>query len=139
MGADEYTAVAGGSLKLKGVKDSKIDKKKKKKRRQLEDDSSKEPAKPAKGQVEEFDTDGASKPNEWTLRDALAEEDAEHEDTPIGAGKTEAERRHEERRRKRVSHSVTLLNSNFYENNLPDLKSVTAAGRKIEARRCQNT
>ena len=133
MGADEYTAAASGSLKLKGVKDSKIDKKKKKKRRQLEDDSLKEPAKIAKGQVEEFDTDGASKPNERTLGDALAEEDAESDCTPIGAGKTEAERRHEERRRKRVSRSASFLYSIYRESGLPDLELATAVGRKIKA------
>ena len=133
MGADEYAAVASGSLKLKGVKDSKIDKKKKKKRKQVEDDPSKEPAEIAKGQGELLDTNAASKPSERTLGEALAEEDAENEGRPLGAGKTEAERRHEERRRKRVSCSASLLYSVYLASDLPDRDLVIAVRRKVKA------
>jgi protein FAM32A len=90
MPTDDYTPITRGSLKLKGVKDSKIDKKKKKKKKTEDSDSISKSA-----EVVASDKDG---------EDALgAEGSAEKPPTThTGAGKTEAERRHEEMRRKRV-------------------------------------
>ena len=104
MVIDDYTSAAGGSLKLKGVKDSKIDKKKKKKKKtQPEDNPTKGSATSDLNQDEDPTHSADSDSRRKMLGNALAEEDGENEGRPLGAGKTEAERRHEERRRKRVS------------------------------------
>ncbi len=103
MPADDYTPPIRGALKLKGVKDSKIDKKKKKKRKAAEDSDvpskSKEPA--------TTDQDGDEKTGE-------SEELEELGAVVMGSGKTGAEMRHEEMKRKRVRdspHIVTLYTS----------------------------
>ena len=84
---DEYAAATGGTLKLKGVQGSKIDKKKKKKKKEEE-------ATPATPH-------GAADVTEsGTAADA---ESRDEHDGAANVGKTEAERRHEEMRRKRVS------------------------------------
>ena len=104
MGSGDYTAVTNGALKLKGVKGSRIDKPKKKKKRAKESTPTDQPKDTADGS----DVEGAGKDLgnelEKTLKKALDEELADPEDgeSTLGVGKTEAERRHEERRRKRV-------------------------------------
>ncbi|MCJ1251091.1 hypothetical protein MMC30_008322 [Trapelia coarctata] len=100
MGTEDYTASIGGSLKLKGVKDSKVTKHKGKKKHK---------------KPKEEQNDGApegAKTKEQALDRALAseeekekEDDAETQEDIRGVGKTEAEKRHEERRRKRVGPS----------------------------------
>ncbi|KAI9791533.1 MAG: hypothetical protein M1833_001517 [Piccolia ochrophora] len=91
MGKDEYAA-AGGSLKLKGVKDSKIFKKKKKNKAPKD---------------EERPSPGLGQDTEKTLEDAqvsLSDEDIHRSLDKADElnGKTETERRHEEARRKRL-------------------------------------
>jgi protein FAM32A len=97
MGSDDYSAAVGGGLKLKGSKPSGVTKKKKK-------DKDK-----SKSNVE------ADDPRAAALHKALADEEkasaeeqldvgkeGEEEDYDAGSNKTEAERKYEEMRRKRV-------------------------------------
>ena len=109
MGTEDYTAVTGGSLKLKGVKGSRIEKQKKKKKRTKDAEStntSKDTDRTSN--VEESKEVEAGNSREAALRKALNEELAnpQDEEGSQGVGKTEAERRHEERKRKRVSSSL---------------------------------
>ena len=112
MPADEYATATGGSLKLKGVnpssKVSKSHKKKKKKPKAEEPSSS--------SNLEESTENGLDdslktiREPETADEDALAreksekmiEEDLEAEISARASGKTEAELRHEEHRRRRV-------------------------------------
>lgn len=93
MPSSDYTTTGGG-LKLKGAKEAGIDKKRKTKK-----------AKPAET---EDKTAEAAKEEQTALQKALAEEEkAEEADIQLSKeanelGKTEAQKRHEERRRKRV-------------------------------------
>ena len=104
MGTEEYTTSVGGSLKLKGVKDSKVTKHKGKKK-------SKKPKEDQKDSVAE-----GARTKEQALDRALAseeekeeEDDAQRQEEIRGVGKTEVEKRHDERRRKRVGHPAALL------------------------------
>jgi protein FAM32A len=90
MGSDDYSSAIGGGLKLKGAKPAGINKKKKKNK--------------SKDKV----TEGASESKKSALQKALEDEEADvraedSEEGSMGDGKTEAERKHEEMRRKRVS------------------------------------
>jgi protein FAM32A len=97
MAKEDYSATPGGSLKLKGVKDSKVHKKQKRKR-------------PKNGESDE--ATAHEEAEEQSLENALAsEEDKEIKDPLLkdgqpskGSGKTEAEKRYEERRQKRVCY-----------------------------------
>ena len=119
MGKDDYTSTGGG-LKLKGVKGGGIDKHKKKKKKTRdtdEPDATRDVAKFATDLRSEEDrvndSAGTEKPldpadseskqaavMENELATAMAEREAKSGSQSI---KTEAERRHEEMRRKRVS------------------------------------
>lgn len=106
MPSSEYTTTGGG-LKLKGAKNAGVDKKKKKKK----------PSASADKPVEDAAETGPSS-TKLDLQNALRDEDDEDEkaatanedivttQTPRDAptfAKTEAERKYDERRRKRVS------------------------------------
>ncbi|KAI9678059.1 MAG: hypothetical protein M1817_006003 [Caeruleum heppii] len=99
MGGGEYAAVTGGSLKLKGFADSKIDKKRKKKKK----------AAPEKQIIStEDDVQGVPSPtskegviNKDEVPEISGDEDTINVDEAAYLGKTEAEKRHEEMRRKR--------------------------------------
>jgi protein FAM32A len=104
MGTEDYTASVGGSLKLKGVKDSKVTKHKSKKNNKKPKDEQSDNA-----------TEGA-KTREQALNRALASEeekeerdDEQRQEEIGGIGKTEAERRHDERRRKRVGCPLMFI------------------------------
>ena len=96
MPSSDYTNAIGGGLKLKGAKDAGVDKKKKKKKSKSETTASKDTP-------EELAQQSA-------VQKALAEEETDDVDAVTKQqelddkeyGKTEAQRRHEERRRKRV-------------------------------------
>ncbi|RPA93615.1 DUF1754-domain-containing protein [Choiromyces venosus 120613-1] len=113
MGKEDYIST-GGSLKLKGVKDGGIKKKKKKKK----------PTTPDPTSEQESREDSAKATN----ADGLEEREEEPED-PY-AGKTEAERRFEERKRKRMderlkkegikSHKERVEEFNKYLSNLSE-------------------
>lgn len=96
MGTEDY-ATAGGTLKLKGVKDSKVEKKKKKKKSKLD--------------IEDREKQATSHKHEGKEdkgHSGEADQEAMSEDV-ASVGKTEAERKHEEMRRQRVSG-----NKSFY-------------------------
>ena len=95
MPSSDYTNAVGGGLKLKGVKDAGVKKHKKKKAKADAVES-----KPVEGEQDE----------QSAIQTALAEEEGDGNTVLTQAeadvkefGKTEAQRRHEERRRKRVS------------------------------------
>lgn len=109
MPGSEYTAVTGGALKLKGG--APIDKKKKKKK-------SKTTTAAAAADAEPSSSSADAKQKTTAMQRALADEDEadeksvvnkEDEEKELGRAvsaqrhKTEAERKYEERRRKRVS------------------------------------
>lgn len=103
MPGDEYASATRGTLKLKGVKDSKIDKPKKKRKKDKQDKPSLEEneKRPASGEHE-----GAEEEKERSssrLGDERGEGPDEGDMALQGRVKTEAERRYEEVRRKRVS------------------------------------
>lgn len=106
MGTEDYTASVGGSLKLKGVKDSKVTKQKsKKKNKKPKDEPTDNSAEEAKAKEQALDRALASEEEE---RDG---DDAQRQEEIRGVGKTEAEMRHEERRRKRVGCPLTFFQS----------------------------
>lgn len=97
MPASDYTSTVSGGLKLKGgAKDAGVKKKGKKSK------SSKDKT-PKPSSQDESTAAGDSKTPETAL--ALSDRDATPSEQPSssGAGKTEAQRRHEEIKRKRVS------------------------------------
>ena len=111
MPADDYTAAVSGGLKLKGVNSSsKVSKSHKKRRpKALEsesttnvrpDESKEESTKDGEDVTTEQD-ESTGDGNERPLENVEAT-------TPPQVGKTEAELRHEERRRKRVCSSLLV-------------------------------
>jgi len=106
MPSSDYTTTGGG-LKLKGAKNAGIDKKRKKK--------SKSTTESTAVSTQSITSADASKDDvRNTVQDALAEEDTdlgsgkdEREHGEVRVQKTEAERRHEELRRKRVCILLT--------------------------------
>ncbi|KAI9835085.1 MAG: hypothetical protein M1819_002637 [Sarea resinae] len=102
MAKDDYAA-AGGSLKLKGVKDSKIDKKKKKKKpKQTEARDS-----ASADRLTSADSEAAAlaKSDSGTHGVESAEKGDDRDDLVV-VGKTEAEKRHDEMRRKRLEERL---------------------------------
>ncbi|KAK0247835.1 hypothetical protein B0A54_16544 [Friedmanniomyces endolithicus] len=98
MPSADYSSAVGGGLKLKGAKDAGIKKKKKKKSK---------PAEPTNSKVEEKSSDDTA------LQNALADEETsleasgvEREGETKQYGKTEAQKRHDERRRKRLDERL---------------------------------
>ena len=107
MPKDDYTAVAGGRLKLKGVSDGRVDKKKKKKKGK------------AKEKEKERDQSGSEAPTKTITETGLeipevkdkSEEPRSRSRSTSEAprsntGKTEAERRFEERKRRRLDERL---------------------------------
>ncbi len=96
MGKDEY-ATAGGALKLKGAKNAGIDKKRKRKKEQT-------PAQPTENKqtnpAEEPPSDLDTAAHGQDV--ATKQQQKQERDSEETAGKTEAEKRHEKTRRKRV-------------------------------------
>lgn len=107
MAADDYAVAGGGALKLKGAKIQKSKKKKKDKGKDgssnlerslsiVEGESSKDVAKREKGKDRQSDDpERAGTPKKTDDGDANEEDPADY--------KTEAERRHEEIQRRKVS------------------------------------
>lgn len=105
MGKDDYTATSGGALKLKGAKPTGIDKKRKKKLQSATDSVVTKKTDTAIA-AEEGDDEEKRKGNFAGVlgeeMDELRRDEGDGEEGDIG-GKTEAQRRFEETRRKRVS------------------------------------
>ncbi|KAK1061165.1 hypothetical protein LTR12_004813 [Friedmanniomyces endolithicus] len=96
MPSSDYSSAIGGGLKLKGAKDAGIKKKKKSK-----------PAEPTSSKVE------AQSSDDTVLQKALADEETNLEASGVEReaetkqyGKTEAQKRHDERRRKRLDERL---------------------------------
>ncbi|MCJ1308814.1 hypothetical protein MMC25_002469 [Agyrium rufum] len=109
MGDDEYFVAGGGGLKLKGMKDSKVDKDKKKKRKkrhaeQVDDKPEEEQSTTAEDTEKGESTDRHGKDLMKALDEELDDEDRKAITTT--RGKTEAEKRHEERRRQRLDERL---------------------------------
>lgn len=115
MPADEYsTPGGGGKLKLKGSKiaDGRVEKKKKKKKQKENETKKASPEADAEQQQQQQPDENET--TTTTPRDtSRAPDEADHpeESSPdVGsAGKTEAERRHEEMRKRRVSFRRPLI------------------------------
>jgi protein FAM32A len=112
MPGDEYSSVGGGGkLKLKGgkVKDGRVDKAKKKKRTQNVEQPRPEEGKETKTAKLE-DEEGALSVDKKSpaLDEDINDEDPDSKRVHY---KTEAERKHEERRRKRVCIILSLSTS----------------------------
>lgn len=102
MPGEEYNSAVGGGLKLKGSKPSGISKKKKKSKIAKTDGTN--------GSRETETSDRAKKKD--AIREDIGEDElARLEDEAYAQdnGKTEAERKHEEMKRKRVRYSSTLF------------------------------
>ncbi|SMQ45982.1 unnamed protein product [Zymoseptoria tritici ST99CH_1A5] len=114
MPSSDYASAVGGGLKLKGSS-SGIDKKKKKKKSSSKPSESK-PTTNSETKADELEGETAEQESESqsALQKALADEEAQ--DTQLakaaaeaelrGYGKTEAQRRHEERRKKRLDERL---------------------------------
>lgn len=94
MASDDYASAIGGGLKLKGSKPSGVTKKKKNKNKSKPDSDDSTAAALQKALADEERAAAAEK-----TEDVTREEQEEYEP---GGGKTEAERKYEEMRRKRV-------------------------------------
>ena len=114
MPASDYTSTISGGLKLKGgAKDAGVKKKSKKSKSSSSKDKDKaqKPSTPqaAEGEEEEAGDSKTSDPTALALPDRDATPNEQQPST--GTGKTEAQRRHEEIKRKRVSphtsHKIT--------------------------------
>lgn len=101
MPSSDYTSAVGGGLRLKGAKDAGIDKKKKKKKRPATDTSRDVDTPP----TESRDGEEASE-RRITKRVGSEEASGNTERVSERTEKTEAEKKHEETRRKRVGHDM---------------------------------
>lgn len=162
--SDAYSSAGSGKLKLKGVKDSKVDKKKKKK---SSSSKQKDAADVVEGEGDfkdrsvmlkklEEEDEVMAKEEGRSVEKRRAEngdEDADQPDRRDGEAeepvKTEAERRYDEQRRRRVSQSVCgrrvysmlcwtlLLLSCTGKSRIADNNHLTARGT-TQTRRSQN-
>lgn len=116
MPADDYTAAVSGGLKLKNVssssKVSKSHKKKRPKSSQPESSANVDAEKPTDEKEDDGEDVKADRDDDAIDKSKQVLEDGAPPSSPR-AGKTEAELRHEERRRKRVCCSYTLLFSSY--------------------------
>jgi protein FAM32A len=102
MPSSDYTTAIGGGLKLKG---SGVDKKKKKKRPKPTEDSA-DASKPTSTYVAKREPDAAKSPSHTPGR-SLSPDAAEQSIKEAGGRKkTEAEKRHDETRRKRLEERL---------------------------------
>ncbi|CZT17202.1 uncharacterized protein RCC_03034 [Ramularia collo-cygni] len=113
MPSSDYSSAIGGGLKLKGAG---VDKKKKKKSK---------PKPPAENKSKEDGAGSAAENESSALQKALAEEEGEVEkpqESEVNTfGKTEAQRRHEERRKKRASLASQLYIAGHARLTIPQL------------------
>jgi protein FAM32A len=114
MPASDYTSTISGGLKLKGgAKDAGV-KKKSKKSKSSSKDKAAAAAKPSTPQ-EDASADDSKPPNsDLALSTTHSHRDATPSDlqpssSGTGSGKTEAQRRHEEIKRKRVSYTKECM------------------------------
>ncbi|KAL8826702.1 MAG: hypothetical protein Q9170_007305 [Blastenia crenularia] len=132
MPTDDYTSAAGGGLRLKGVKDSKVKKHKKKRPKNPEAEKPTPSAhtdEPSRPQEQDGNSDDAvAKKNQFD--EDISEDHGVEEDRAEPRGKTEAELRHGERRRRRLeerlkregtkTHKERVEEFNHYLSNLSE-------------------
>lgn len=121
MAKEDYTTTRG-ALKLKGVKDAGVDKKKKKKKQKAKDDGAGTQLATTSG-----DGEGADEEETSAVLEPAGDEAREPYRGNRDDGKTEAERRYEETRRRRVSslsiHTFySAANSNKRNSSTNDLR-----------------
>jgi protein FAM32A len=102
MPSSDYTTAIGGGLKLKG---GGVDKKKKKKRPKLAEDGA-ESSKPTSTNAAKRPNDGAKSPSHTPGRSLSPDTAEQHIKETGGRKKTEAEKRHDEMRRKRLEERL---------------------------------
>ena len=136
MPSSDYTAAIGGGLKLKGVKDAGVKRHKKKKSTPKPDPENPQPSETGDKQPEpEGALQKALADEEQNSTQAVKEQDSEAKEY----GKTEAQRRHEERRRKRVGLLVSISIQWGCEGDYEgQLTCMYVARRPPEARRHQD-
>ncbi|KAI9697828.1 MAG: hypothetical protein M1836_004504 [Candelina mexicana] len=117
MAEDDYAA-SGGSLKLKGVKGGRVEKKKKKKKK-----SRSEPSKSDRPASAEPASPSPAKASSADPKLDLPEEMSPGAQEVIGSyvGKTEAEIRHEEMRRKRLNERLKKEGVKTHKEKVEDL------------------
>lgn len=124
MPSDDYSAAVSGGLKLKGVNpSSKVSKHKKKKPKPAQSAAS-ETAEDVKNSAsaEGLKPDGEdSEAITRRSRDGSNERDEEPTSPPARAGKTEAELRHEERRRKRLDERLKREGTKTHKERVEEL------------------
>ena len=112
MPADDYTAAVSGGLKLKGVSSSsKVSKSRKKKRPTAPESESTTNVRSDKSKdepIKDGENATAEKEESTTIDESERKLGNVEATTPPQVGKTEAELRHEERRRKRVCSSLLV-------------------------------
>jgi FAM32A len=114
---DDYATANRGGLKLKGVQNSRVDKHKKKHKKDKKDKKESHPPKDeasdqttdAKNEEIPKTDDGSPLQREEHDPSTGARTDDSPHSPPSQSSKTEAERRHEEQRRKRVCHTESML------------------------------
>lgn len=113
MPKDDYTAVAGGRLKLKGVSDARVDKKKKKKSKDKSTSSKATTSSSASHDKapqdpEEIDNNDKSLEKSEKKKEKETEEDSKggSGEEAFYIGKTEAQIRFEERKRRRLDERL---------------------------------
>ncbi|MCJ1451854.1 hypothetical protein MMC28_002194 [Mycoblastus sanguinarius] len=132
MPADEYSAVTSGSLKLKGVnpssKISKSHKKKKPKPTQTpSSDATAEKNKDTSLALREDNSADTGQPDPNAIAKKNDETEARYEPEesttppPHSSGKTEAELRHEERRRKRLDERLKREGTKTHKERVEEL------------------
>ena len=112
MPADDYTAAVSSGLKLKGVSSSsKVSKSRKKKRPKAPESGSTTNVRSeeSKDELTKDGEDATTEQDEATIDGRERPLENVEATTPPQVGKTEAELRHEERRRKRVCSSLLAV------------------------------
>lgn len=107
MPKDDYTAVAGGRLKLKGVSDGRVDKKKRKKKDKTKEKERERDQSASEAPTKTITEAGSEIPEEKDKsEEPRSRSRSTSEAPPSNVGKTEAERRFEERKRRRLDERL---------------------------------
>lgn len=135
MPASDYTSTISGGLKLKGgAKDAGVKKKSKKSKSSSKDKAAPKPSIPQDG----GEVGDSKAPNNDLALSTTHSRDAtpsEQQPSSSGTGKTEAQRRHEEIKRKRVSYTTKHINFATSSNRQSNVHGFSTARRPPKTRR----
>ncbi|KAF8418990.1 hypothetical protein EV426DRAFT_634470 [Tirmania nivea] len=106
MPKDDYTAVAGGRLKLKGVSDGRVDKKKKKKKDKTKEKEKERDQSGSETPTKTTEAGSETPEGKYKSEEPRSRSRGTSEAPPLDTGKTEAERRFEERKRRRLDERL---------------------------------